>query len=268
MFRPRVIPCLLLKDKGLVKTVNFENPRYIGDPINAVRIFNDKEADELLFLDIAASRRTGLLKMLGSGGDIPIELIAKISRECLMPLSYGGGIKTIEDIRVLFHAGVEKVALNTHAVSNIELVREASETFGSQSIIVSIDARRHPDGAYEVYTNGGKTATGLEPAAFAKRMETAGAGEIMITSIDRDGSFQGYDLTLTRRVAEAVDIPVVASGGAGRLDDFLSGYCDGHASALAAGSLFVYHGRKRAVLINYPTRTELEHIFQGVSGLS
>lgn len=265
MFRPRVIPCLLLQEKGLVKTVNFENPRYLGDPINAVRIFNDKEADELLFLDIMASKTKGLLGRFKKNA-IPLELIAKISRECLMPLSFGGGIRTIEDIRALFSAGVEKVAINTQAIASPGLVREASEMFGSQSIIVSIDAKQRSDGRYEVYTNGGITATGQEPAPLAKQMEALGAGEIMITSIDRDGSMQGYDLALTKVVADAVDIPVIACGGAGRLDDFRSGYFDGYASALAAGSLFVFHGRKQAVLISYPNRAELEEIFEGVSG--
>lgn len=264
MFRPRIIPCLLLQDKGLVKTIGFENPRYIGDPINAVRIFNDKEADELLFLDIMASRNKGFLGRIQKSA-IPLELIAKISRECLMPLSYGGGVRTIEDIRALFNAGVEKVAINTQAIVNPDLVREASETFGSQSIIASIDARQHPDGRYEAFINGGSTATGQEPAALARQMEALGAGEIMITSIDRDGSMQGYDLALTKSVADAVDIPMIACGGAGRLEDFRAGYCDGYASALAAGSLFVYHGRKRAVLISYPNRAELEQIFEGAS---
>ncbi len=264
MFRPRIIPCLLLQDKGLVKTVQFENPRYIGDPINAVRIFNDKEADELIFLDIMASRKKGFLGRKKKSA-VPLELITKISRECLMPLSYGGGIQTLEDIHALFNAGVEKVALNTQAITNPDLILEASETFGSQSIIASIDARRRPDGRYEAFTNGGSTATGQEPAALAKRMEALGAGEIIITSIDQDGSMQGYDLALTKSVADAVDIPVIACGGAGRLEDFRAGYCDGYASALAAGSLFVYHGRKRAVLISYPNRAELEEIFEGVS---
>lgn len=246
--------------------MNFQNPQYIGDPINAVRIFNDKDADELIFLDIMASRKNGLLKRFTKNA-IPLELIAKISKECLMPLSYGGGIRTIEDIHALFNAGVEKVALNTDAVSNPDLVREASETFGSQSIIVSIDAKRKPNGRYEVFTNGGGVATGQEPLQLAKRMEALGAGEIMITSIDRDGSMQGYDLPLTKCVADAVDIPVIACGGAGRLKDFHAGYCEGYASALAAGSLFMYHGRKRAVLISYPNRVELEQIFEGVSEL-
>lgn len=182
-----------------------------------------------------------------------------------MPLSFGGGVRTLEDIHALFNAGVEKVAINTQAFSTPELIREASETFGSQSIIASIDARQQPGGRYEVFTNGGAVATGQEPTALAKYMEALGAGEILLTSIDRDGSMQGYDLALIKRVAEAVNIPVIACGGVGRIEDFRSGYCDGYASALAAGSLFVYHGRRQAVLISYPSREEFEHLFQGVS---
>jgi imidazole glycerol-phosphate synthase subunit HisF len=264
MFRPRVIPCLLLKDDGLVKTTAFENPRYIGDPINAVRIFNEKEADELLFLNIMASRKQGVFgKMVKSV--IPLAMIAKISRECLMPLTYGGGIQSIEDIRGLFNAGVEKVAINTNAIVNPGFVKEASDIFGSQSIIVSIDARRRSNGQYEVFSHCGTKATGLDPSQLAKRMEGLGAGEIMITSIDNDGSMAGYDVALTRMIADLVDIPVIACGGAGSLGDLKKGYYEGNASALAAGSLFVYHGRKKAVLISYPTRMELEEAFAEAS---
>jgi len=262
MFRPRVIPCLLLKEFGLVKTIAFKDPRYIGDPINAVRIFNEKEADELLFLDIMASRRHGILGGTAKG-KIPLEMVAKISRECLMPLTYGGGVQTVEQIRGLFNAGVEKVAINTQALVNPGLVQEASEIFGSQSIIISIDARRGPNGRYEVFSHCGSRATGLDPVELAQRMEALGAGEIMITSIDNDGSMAGYDIALTRSIADRVGIPVIACGGAGRLEDLNAGYYEGNASALAAGSFFVYHGRKRAVLISYPTRAELENAFAG-----
>lgn len=265
MFRPRVIPCLLLKEDGLVKTIAFDSPRYIGDPINAVRIFNEKEADELLFLNIMASRRRGLFGRV-TKSTIPLDMVAKISRECLMPLTYGGGIRSIEDIHGLFNAGVEKVAINTNAIGNPGFIQEVSDIFGSQSIIVSIDAKRRPNGQYEVYSHGGSQATGLDPAQVAEKMEALGAGEIMITSIDNDGSMAGYDIALIRRIADLVDIPVIACGGAGRLADLKSGYCDGNASALAAGSLFVYHGRKRAVLISYPTRLELEETFAEMTG--
>lgn len=260
MFRPRIIPCLLLKDKGLVKTVQFKDPRYIGDPINAVRIFNDREADELIFLDILASGRAGISSSQGESS-IAFELIAKISRECMMPLSYGGGIATIDDITRLFTIGVEKVIINSQAVENPELVREAGETFGNQSIIVSIDARNHHDDSYEVISRGGTKPTGKDALGYAMEMEAAGAGELMITSIEKDGTMSGYDIPLIKIIADSVNIPVIAAGGAGKTEDLKRAYTEGHASAMAAGSLFVYHGRKKAVLINYPKRTELEAVF-------
>lgn len=260
MFRPRIIPCLLLKEKGLVKTVQFKDPRYIGDPINAVRIFNDKEADEVIFLDIMASRSRGIFGKIKKY-QIPFEMIRKISRECLMPLTYGGGISSIDEVRALFSCGVEKVALNTQAVMNPPLIHEISEVFGSQSTIVSIDAKKQSNGQYEVMINGGKRATGLNPIIHAQDMESLGAGELMINSIDRDGMMTGYDIDLIQQVSDAVSVPVVACGGAGNINDFRQAYYDGHASALAAGSLFVFHGRKRAVLISYPTKKELEEAF-------
>lgn len=266
MFRPRIIPCLLLKDKGLVKTVQFRDPRYIGDPINAVRIFNDKEADEVIFLDIMASRSHGILGRIKKH-QIPFEVVQKISRECLMPLTYGGGISSIDEVRALFNCGVEKVAINTRAVLNPPLIHEISDVFGSQSTIVSIDAKKRSDGHYEVMINGGETETGLSPVDHAHEMESLGAGELMINSIDCDGTMAGYDIDLVQQVCDAVSIPVVACGGAGKINDFRRAYYDGHASALAAGSLFVYHGRKRAVLISYPTKAELEETLSVEEGV-
>jgi cyclase len=260
MFRPRIIPCLLLKEKGLVKTVQFNEPNYIGDPINAVRIFNDKEADELIFLNIMASKRTGFFKKVKKT-QLPFDTISKISKECLMPLTYGGGVRTIEDIRRLFEIGVEKVAVNTYAFENPSFVQEAASIFGSQSIIVSIDAKLTTKGNYEVYINGGTKSTGVDPVSLAIKMESMGAGEIMINSIDRDGLMEGYDLKLINSVSDAVSIPVVACGGAGSLDDFRTTYLNSQASALAAGSIFVYHGRKKAVLISYPSTDDLDDIF-------
>ncbi|MBP2133110.1 cyclase [Methanomicrobium sp. W14] len=260
MFRPRIIPALLLKDKGLVKTVQFRDPKYIGDPINAVHIYNDKKADELIFLNIVASRREGLFKRIKKH-ELPFDLTSKISRECLMPLSYGGGITSVHEIEMLFKSGVEKVIINTEAFNNPGLIREASEIFGSQSIIVSIDAKKRSSGQYEVIINDGETPAGLDPVTHAKEMESQGAGEIMINSIDLDGTMTGYDIELIRQVSDAVNIPVIACGGAGKISDFRQAYYEGHASALAAGSLFVFHGRKRAVLISYPTKKELEDLF-------
>ncbi len=260
MFRPRIIPCLLLKEKGLVKTIQFKDPRYIGDPINAVRIFNDKEADELVFLDIMASRGSGFF---GFPGPAPLafDMIAKISRECMMPLSYGGGITSTDEIKKLFGIGVEKVIINTPAAENPGFIQEASEIFGNQSIIVSIDVRKNPMGKYEVFIRGGTKATGKDPVQFARDMAAMGAGELMINSIDHDGTMAGYDTGLIKTIADAVSVPVIASGGAGRIEDLYDAYVNGHASAMAAGSMFVFHGRKRAVLISYPDRHELETLF-------
>jgi cyclase len=261
MFRPRIIPCLLLKDKGLVKTIQFKEPRYIGDPINAVRIFNEKDADELIFLDIMASRSSGFLEFRKKNASIAFELIAKISHECMMPLSYGGGIATISEIKQLFNIGVEKVIINTQAAENPGLIAEASNIFGNQSIIVSIDAKKIAHGKYEVFIRGGTKSTGKDPVQFAHEIVKLGAGELMINSIDQDGMMAGYDIDLVKSIADAVSVPVIACGGAGKVEDLFDAFQNGHASAMAAGSLFVFHGRKRAVLINYPPRIELERIF-------
>lgn len=258
MLHARVIPCLLMQGDGLVKTIQFKNPTYVGDPINAVRIFNKTEADELVFLDIMASRKKGIFAPRGSGKP-RVDLIGKLSDECFMPLAYGGGIRTVEEVRDLLGTGVEKVVINTCAVEDPSFIKKASDVFGCQSIVVSIDALRHGDGQYEVYTHGGAKPAGIDPVAHAKHMESVGAGEIFINSIDRDGTMQGYDLTLVRSVADAVGIPVIACGGAGSLDHFTQAVHAG-ASAVAAGSFFVFHGRRRAVLINYPTRSEIEHV--------
>jgi imidazole glycerol-phosphate synthase subunit HisF len=252
MLRPRMMPCLLLKNMGLVKTIQFKNSRYIGDPINAVHIFNEEWVDELIFLDIEAHR---------NGHHISSDLVSKISDECYMPLTVGGGISTIESIHELLRAGAEKVAINTCALENPDIIREASRIFGSQSIVVSIDARLLKNGEYEAYTHGGTKPAGITPVVLAKRMEESGAGEIMINSIDRDGTWSGYDLNLVRMITSEVKIPVIACGGAGSVDDLAKAVYIGHASAVAAGSMFIYHGKKHAVLINFPSRDEIEKSF-------
>jgi cyclase len=248
----RVIPCLLLKDGGLVKTVRFKNPRYVGDPVNAVRIFNDKEVDELVFLDISATVE---------GRRPPIAMIADIATECFMPLAYGGGIRSMEDAQELFSLGVEKVIINSAAVDDPQLITRVAERFGSQSVVVSIDARRSLLGRYEVLTHGGRKGTGLDPFRHAAAMEQRGAGELLLNSIDRDGTMSGYDLDLIGRVSAAVSIPVVACGGAGDVQDLAHAIAHG-ASGAAAGSMFVFHGRHRAVLISYPDRQQLEAVLQ------
>ena len=251
MLKTRVIPALLFKDQGLVKTIQFKNPSYVGDPINAIKIFNDKEVDELVLLDITAS-------VQGRGPSF--ELIEEIASECFMPLGYGGGIRSLDDIRRILATGVEKVILNSAALSDPALIEAAARAAGSQSVVVSIDAKKKLLGGYEVYGANGSRGTRRDPAVFAREMQERGAGEILVNSIDRDGTQKGFDLELIRRVAEAVSVPVVACGGAGTLEHLREAVGAG-ASAVAAGSMFVYVGKHRAVLINYPQYRELEKLF-------
>ena len=250
MLKTRVMPCLLLRGRALVKTVKFKNPSYIGDPINTVRIYNEKEVDELIFLDITAT---------ATGKEPPYDLLEEIASECFMPFTYGGGIRSLDQMRRLFSLGVEKVALNTHAAQNPTLIQEAAAAFGSQSIVISIDAKKKLFGRYEVYARGGRHSTGWDPAGYAREMEQLGAGEILLTAIDRDGTMDGYDLDLIHRVAPAITIPLIACGGAGCLDDFRQAR-DAGASAVAAGSMVVYQGKHRAVLVNFPTHDALEKV--------
>ena len=251
MLKTRVIPSLLLRDGGLVKTVRFKDARYVGDPINAVRIFNEKEVDELVFLDIGATA--------GRRGP-NFELLEDIASEAFMPFGYGGGITRVDEIRRLFGLGVEKVVLNSAAVANPELVSEAAALAGSSSIVVSIDARRSWLGKHGVYARAGTHDAKRSPVEYAREMEQRGAGEILLNSIDRDGTMSGYDLDLIQAVAQAVTVPVVAVGGAGTLQHFREAVDKG-ASAVSAGSMFVFHGRHRAVLITYPDYSDLERLF-------
>ena len=251
MRETRVIPCLLLKDKGLVKTIKFKNPKYVGDPINAVKIFNEKEVDELIFLDITATTENR---------KPPFKLLSQIASECFMPFSYGGGIRTLEDIKEILSIGVEKVAINSYAVENTAFIRKVAEYYGSQSIIVSIDVKKAQLDKYEIYTHGGRRATKREPVEFAVQMEEMGAGELFLNSVDRDGTMKGYDVELIKKVSDSVNIPVIASGGAGKIEDFRNAVQKGGASAVAAGSLFVFIGPYRAVLINFPTSEELKSV--------
>lgn len=241
----RIIPCLLLRGNGFVKTRRFKDPVYLGDCFNTVRLFNEKEADELMILDIEAT---------GAGRPPRFDFLRDLAGECFMPVGYGGGVRSLEDMRRLFAAGFEKVSVNTQAWRDPELIRNAAREFGAQSVIASIDVRRRLFGRQEAVIEGGRTGTGMDPVAAARRASEMGAGEILLTSVDRDGTMQGYDVELIRRVADAVDIPVIASGGAGSLGDFRQAIQEGHASAVAAGSFFVFTGRHRAVLITYPAR--------------
>jgi cyclase len=249
MLMPRVMPCLLLKDGGLVKTVKFKDPGYIGDPINAIRIYNEKEVDELIFLDITATLEKR---------QPPFKVLSEIASECFMPVAYGGGVRDLETIRQILSLGIEKVAINSYAVENPDFVRAAADKYGSSTIVVSIDVRKKMFGRYEVFTNGGRKGTNLDPVEFAVKMDQMGAGEILLTAIDRDGTQEGYDIELIKSVTGAVGVPVIACGGAGKIDDFRAAVKEGGASACAAGSMVVYFGRNRAVLITFPERKKLE----------
>jgi cyclase len=249
MLKTRVIPCLLLKDAGLVKTKRFRDPKYVGDPINAIKIFNDKEVDELVLLDISAARHER---------GPAFATIEEVASECFMPLAYGGGIRSVDDARRILRMGVEKVIFNAVAWREPRILTEASQLFGAQAVVASIDVRRKLFGRYEVFVENGATATGMDAVAYARRMQELGAGEIFLTCIDRDGVMQGYDLELIASVTRAVGIPVIASGGAGSLDDFRAAVQTGGAAAVAAGAMFVFRGPHRAVLITYPSRVELE----------
>jgi len=255
MLQPRVIPALLLKNAGLVKTIKFKDPKYVGDPINAVRIFNDKEVDELVFLDINAS-------IEGRGPNF--ELLARIASEAFMPFGYGGGISTLEQVKKLFALGVEKIIINTVAIQSPEFVTAAMEIAGSSSVVVSIDVRKNILGKHQVWFKSGSKKASVEVIEWVQEMESRGAGEIIIQSIDQDGTQKGYDLPLIEKISGAVGIPVIGLGGASNLDDFKAAIEMG-ASAAAAGSMFVFHGKHRAVLIKYPEYSSLEKLFSKAS---
>jgi cyclase len=247
MRRVRVIPTLLLDNKKFVKTSQFKEPQYIGDPINTLRILNDKEVDEICVLDIYATRNSappdlGYIKLLTS--------------ECFMPLCYGGGITTIDQALAIFRSGVEKIILGTAAFKNEMLLTEIAKKVGTQSAVVSIDIKKDWLGRFRVFVNNGRENTSLTPSDYAERMEQLGAGELLIQNIDREGAQTGYCIECIHQVAHRVKIPVIASGGAATIEDFLKGIQAG-ASAIAAGSMFVYKGSRKGVLINYPDQKTL-----------
>lgn len=229
MLKTRIMPTLLFKEVGLVKGVRFDSWRRVGSVMQSVKVYNMREVDELVFLDIAATLE---------GRRPDLETVDEIADECFMPLTVGGGISTVDDVRRLLQVGADKVAINTAAVFAPEVVSEVARTFGSQCAVISIDARRHEDGRFEVFTNSGMRPTGLGPVEHAREVERLGAGEILLTSIDRDGTMDGYDIELVRRVVDAVSIPVIASGGAGSYADMAAALLDGRASAVAAASIF------------------------------
>lgn len=247
----RVVPCLLLQDGGLVKTTRFDRPRYVGDPINAVRIFNDKYVDELVFLDIDASR---------TGAEPDYDLIQRIAGECFIPLCYGGGIRTLEQARRIVSAGVEKIAVNSMAIDQPGLLSVLSRELGASSVVAGIDVKRDMLGRARVFHPGSRQVTRLDPVEHARAVVRAGAGEIFLNSVDRDGTGAGFDTDLIRSVTAAVTVPVTVCGGAAGLEDMRAAVQSG-ASAAAAGSMFVFYGPHRAVLINYPAYASVRELF-------
>jgi cyclase len=251
MIRTRIIPALLLRNESLVKTVRFGKFAYVGDPCNTVRIFNELEVDELLFLDITASRE-------GRGPNLKV--LADVANECFMPLCYGGGINSIHHVREIFDIGFEKVAINTQASANPSLIGEIASHYGSQAVIASIDVKRGFFGRMTVRTLAGRRDTKRDPVEWAKEMERIGAGEILLTSIDREGTWEGFDLELVSRVTAAVSIPVIAHGGAGTLDHVAAAVVQAKASAVALGSLVVFQKRGMGVLVNYPDKQQINAV--------
>ena len=244
MLRPRIIPCLLVRNKGLVKTVGFKDGKYVGDPINAVRIFNEKEADELMIVDIDATAKSQ---------EPDLGMIKKWAAECRMPLCYGGGVHSVSQAKTIIGLGVEKVAISSAAIANPKLIAEIAAEVGNQSVIVVLDVRRNKSGGYEVFTHNGMRATGQEPGDLVQEFQNLGAGEIVVNCIDRDGTMQGYDIELARRMRGAARVPMTFLGGAGSLDDMRVLFSEFGVMGAAAGSLFVFKGIYKAVLINYPS---------------
>jgi cyclase len=258
MLRPRIIPCLLVKNGGLVKTVNFSKPKYVGDPINAVRIFNEKEVDELIVLDIDAS-------VLRKEPDY--SLIKHLAGECCMPLCYGGGIHRVDQVERIINLGVEKVAISSGFIKNPNLLQDAAKVVGSQSVVVVLDVKKNRlGGGYRVWMHNATRPTGLSPLDLARNAQTLGAGEVVINSINNDGVMKGFDLKLARLVREALSLPMTVLGGAGSLKDICALF---HALGIigaGAGSLFVFKGNYRAVLINYPNQTDKDKLTEICSG--
>ena len=253
MLRSRVIPVLLLRDESLVKTVRFGKFSYVGDPCNTVRIFNELEVDELIFLDIMASRK---------GKSPNLRLLAEIADECFMPLAYGGGIRTFDQAKSVFDIGFEKVALNSHALNNPRLITDITNHYGSQAVIVSIDVKKKLLRGKTVKNMGGSVNNNLDPVVWARKAEKLGAGEILLTSIDAEGTWQGFDLHLVAEVASAVNIPLIAHGGAGSMDDIARVITEAKASAAGLGSMVVFQKKGMGVLVNFPDKEILDRMLQ------
>ena len=254
MSRLRIIPVLLTDRRKMIKGKKFSNHKYIGDPLNAMKIFNDKQVDELVLLDITATSQSN---------EPDYDFLQEITSEAFFPLAYGGGVKSVAQIEKLMRIGIEKVVLGTSAFLNPNLVKEAVAAVGSQSVIVSVDYKTSLMGGSTVYVTNGQIKTGISPLEYAKKIEQLGAGELIISSIDREGTAKGYDLKLLSDISKSISIPVVASGGAGDISDFLAVKKCGHVHAVSAGSMFVFYGPHKAVLINYPSYDEIGYLFNG-----
>ena len=250
MLKHRVIPALLLRNGGLVKTRRFKDPKYVGDPVNVIRIFNEKEVDELMVLDIAASRQKR---------EPDYALIEQFAGECFMPLAYGGGVRTVEQAQRIFASGVEKICVQTAALDNLQLVSELADRFGSQSIMVSLDIKRNWLGRAQAFAAAQRKTLSTDWSQLLADLVGAGAGEVLLNAVDKDGTLSGPDLDLIRQASQQVDVPLIAVGGISSLEDIKSAV-DAGASAVAAGAFFVYHGPHRAVLITYPKYHELEQL--------
>lgn len=254
MLRSRIIPCLLVHNKGLVKTVGFKDPKYVGDPINAVKIFNEKEVDELIVLDIDAS-------VEGRGPDFT--LIKNLAVECRMPFCYGGGVTTVSQAQKIINLGAEKVALSSAAIKDITLLSKIGAVVGIQSVVVVLDVKKKGlFGGYEIYIHNGKKATGIKLKDFLSKLNKIGVGEIVINSIDKDGKMEGFDLSLIEVVREATEVPITILGGAGSLEDIRNVISKYKIIGVSAGSLFVFRGKYKAVLINYPGKQERKILYE------
>jgi len=257
MLRSRITPCLLVHKKGLVKTVGFKEPKYVGDPINAVKIFNEKEVDELIVLDIDATAE-------GRGPDF--NLIRNLAVECNMPFCYGGGVTSVLEAKKIINLGAEKVALSAAAINNFDLLKQIAEAVGMQSVVVVLDVKKKGLlGSYELFTHNGKNATGIKLKDFLKKLDKAAVGEIVVNSIDRDGKMDGYDMALIELVRENTEVPITVLGGAGSFQDIKSVISKYKVIGVSAGSLFVFKGKYKAVLISYPSKEEKRELYQTIS---
>lgn len=250
MLKTRVIPALLLIDDALVKTVKFSKPSYIGDPINTVRIFNELEVDELVFLDIEATTKARKPNL---------RILREIANECFMPLAYGGGLNDFETAKEIFEIGFEKVVLNAACHTHPKIVQQIAQHYGNQSVVASVDVKKNFWGNYEVFTHSGSKRSKKDPVEWSKQLEEMGAGEILLTSIDKEGTWSGFDVELTCKVSEAVGVPVIAHGGAGSIQHIGEAVKLGHASAVALGSMVVFQQKGMGVLVNFPDKHELNH---------